>query len=297
MLSATQVEASYTQQGYHVERNEQFGFLVVSDRANTAVAAAASANSTSISGSPLSAGWLRNSRDSSSSSDSNSSSTDGVLAQSFAINGWRQTTNTTAAGSPLLRDLPSYGSSSYEASSAGNPPAAAAAAASSAAATAAARTAAMQQQLGALEGVERVELNVQWGLLHRTPGLKGFWQQRRMQQQQQRRSLRQTAAGPTCGDRISYNPDYQVGRTAEGTPYGVSMVSAQQQQQQQQQHGACICHNHGRKSLIVLGLSSSCSCMPFSACCCSGCTANRVTEHVQQCACPHILPSPVLLSP
>jgi hypothetical protein len=242
MLFHTQVEATYVQQGYHVERNEQFGFLVVSDRANTAAAAAAaSAGAASSSDSPPTPGWLRNSGDSSSSSSSSddstdSSSTDGVLAHRFAISGWRQTSNDTAAGTTLHLDRPSYGSSSSEPSTDDSPSAATAAAASSAAAAAAARTAAMQQQLGSLEGVERVELNVQWWLLHRTANVRG---QRRMlrqqQQQQQRRSLRETAAGPTCGDRMSYNPDYQVGRTAEGTPYGVSMVSARQQQQQQQQ--------------------------------------------------------------
>ncbi|WIA30248.1 hypothetical protein OEZ86_000338 [Tetradesmus obliquus] len=40
---AKQVEASYTQQGYHVEHNEQFGFLVVSELDSTATAAAAAA--------------------------------------------------------------------------------------------------------------------------------------------------------------------------------------------------------------------------------------------------------------
>jgi hypothetical protein len=97
----------------------------------------------------------------------------------------------------------------------------------------------MQQQLGSLEGVERVELDVQWGLLHRMASVRGqrrmLRRQQQQQQQQQRRSLKQTAAGPTCGDRISYNPDYQVGRSAEGTPYGVSMVSARREQQKQQQ--------------------------------------------------------------
>jgi hypothetical protein len=218
LLFTAQVEARYIQQGYHVERNEQFGFLVVSERANTAAAAAAHAGAASSNDSPPTPGWLRNSGDTSNSSSSSgdssdssdSSSTHGMLAHRFAISGWRQTSNGTAAGTTVQRDLPSYdsSSSSNEPSTGDSPPAAtAAAAASSAAAAAAARTAAMQQQLGSLEGVERVELNVQWGLLHRTASVRG---QRRMlrqqQQQQQRRSLRQTAAGPMCGDRISYNP-------------------------------------------------------------------------------------------
>jgi hypothetical protein len=243
LLSCLQVEASYIQQGYHVERNEQFGFLVVSDRANAAAATAAAdaglASSSSSRGTP---GWLRNSGGVSSSSSSSDGSTDDELSRSFAINGWQKASNSTVPSGAVQQNLPSYGSSSVAPSTADGTPAAAAA--MSGAAAAAVRAAAMQQQLGSFEGVESVEVNVQWGLLHRAPGLRGQRRQpqRRMlqqQQQQSRRSLRQAAAGATCGDRISYNPDYQAGRSAEGTPYGVSMVSTLQQQQQQQHR--CIC--------------------------------------------------------
>jgi hypothetical protein len=175
-----------------------------------------------------------------SSSSSSSSSVDGVgstdvLSRTFAINGWQKSINSSEASSADQQDMPSYSSSSSAVPSITDSTPAAAATTAASAAAGAARAAAMQQQLGSFEGVERVELNAQWGLMHRSLSPRR-WQQRQQQrrnlqqqqqqQQQQRRSLKQATAGATCGDRISYNPDYQVGRAAEGTPYGVSMVSS-----------------------------------------------------------------------